>query len=244
MGGVFGRVAAFTCSVVLLCVGGCGGAACTGAASDETEDESFVLAEKFIAEERYDDAIKCLHIVQKSREAAPESSFLLGSLYLEKKNDSIGAMYFLRQCIAELGGRDPARAKFIEQLIDTAKKKFLKSFPAYNGVSQTESELIEIARALQVQNTALRSQISTYRQKLSEYEGKVDVLSNCSQNGRFRQKVGANKTMHTVKEGETLSSISTKYYGNPNLWQKILEANDQILKDPADLRPGQNLMVP
>ncbi len=49
---------------------------------------------------------------------------------------------------------------------------------------------------------------------------------------------------HIVREGETLSEISRKYYDSANKWQKILEANRQIIKDVNKLRPGTKLIIP
>lgn len=34
---------------------------------------------------------------------------------------------------------------------------------------------------------------------------------------------------HTVQPGETLRSISSKYYGNPNLWERIYQSNEKLI---------------
>jgi nucleoid-associated protein YgaU len=49
---------------------------------------------------------------------------------------------------------------------------------------------------------------------------------------------------HTVSKGETLSGISQKYYGTSSKWQKILEANRNVIKNPANLIPGTKLIIP
>lgn len=49
---------------------------------------------------------------------------------------------------------------------------------------------------------------------------------------------------HIVRKGQTLSEISYKYYGSANKWQKILDANRNILKDPNKLQPGIKLIIP
>ncbi len=49
---------------------------------------------------------------------------------------------------------------------------------------------------------------------------------------------------HIVRKGETLSEISRKYYDSANKWQKILDANRQIIKDVNKLRPGTKLIIP
>ena len=49
---------------------------------------------------------------------------------------------------------------------------------------------------------------------------------------------------HIVAKGETLSSISSKYYGSADKWKKIYDNNRDIIKDPNSLRPGTKLMLP
>ncbi|MDZ4744270.1 MAG: LysM peptidoglycan-binding domain-containing protein [Verrucomicrobiota bacterium] len=54
--------------------------------------------------------------------------------------------------------------------------------------------------------------------------------------------LGSNTT-YTVKSGDTLASISRKFYHSSNKWQKILDANPS-LGEPKNLKPGQNLVIP
>jgi len=49
---------------------------------------------------------------------------------------------------------------------------------------------------------------------------------------------------HIVAKGETLGSISSKYYGSAGKWRKIYDNNRDIIKDPNSLRPGTKLMLP
>jgi nucleoid-associated protein YgaU len=49
---------------------------------------------------------------------------------------------------------------------------------------------------------------------------------------------------HVVEKGETLSKISKKYYGDPNLYMKIFEANKDVLKNPDLIKIGQKLRIP
>lgn len=52
------------------------------------------------------------------------------------------------------------------------------------------------------------------------------------------------KTMYTVVSGDTLSKISKEVYGDPNLYNKIFEANKPMLTDPNKIYPGQVLYIP
>ncbi|MCD6424975.1 MAG: LysM peptidoglycan-binding domain-containing protein [Anaerolineales bacterium] len=50
---------------------------------------------------------------------------------------------------------------------------------------------------------------------------------------------------HTVVSGETLSSISKKYYDDIGKYMKIYEANKDLIGDNPDLiKPGQELVIP
>ena len=53
----------------------------------------------------------------------------------------------------------------------------------------------------------------------------------------------ATKT-YTVKAGDTLSKIAKQHYGNANLYMKIFEANQGLLKDPDKIQVGQVLNIP
>ena len=48
--------------------------------------------------------------------------------------------------------------------------------------------------------------------------------------------------VHTVRRGETLSSIAQAEYNNPQLWRPIAQANG--LTNPRTLTPGQVLVIP
>lgn len=56
-----------------------------------------------------------------------------------------------------------------------------------------------------------------------------------------RQSADVAKT-HTVKRGDTLSSIASQHYSDPALWRPIAETNH--IDDPRALRPGVILAIP
>lgn len=49
---------------------------------------------------------------------------------------------------------------------------------------------------------------------------------------------------HTVKSGDTLSKISSEYYGSPAEYMRIFYANRDKLKDPDKIQVGQQLTIP
>lgn len=57
-----------------------------------------------------------------------------------------------------------------------------------------------------------------------------------------RKSSSATKTTYTVKKGDTLSGIASKFYGDASQWQKIATANG--IKNPNALQIGQVLVIP
>jgi nucleoid-associated protein YgaU len=55
---------------------------------------------------------------------------------------------------------------------------------------------------------------------------------------------GQGERRYTVQSGDTLSKISRQFYGDPNQYTKIFDANRNILRDPNTIRPGQELVIP
>jgi nucleoid-associated protein YgaU len=49
---------------------------------------------------------------------------------------------------------------------------------------------------------------------------------------------------YTVVKGDTLSKIAKQFYGNPNEYPRIFEANRPMLSHPDKIYPGQNLRIP
>ena len=49
---------------------------------------------------------------------------------------------------------------------------------------------------------------------------------------------------HTVVSGDNLSKISKHFYGTPNKYPQIFEANKPMLTHPDKIYPGQDLRIP
>ena len=50
--------------------------------------------------------------------------------------------------------------------------------------------------------------------------------------------------MYVVASGDNLSKISKQFYGTPNKYTRIFEANKPMLSDPDKIYPGQMLRIP
>ena len=49
---------------------------------------------------------------------------------------------------------------------------------------------------------------------------------------------------YVVQEGDSLSKIAKRVYGNANSWRKIFEANRDSIENPDLIYPGQTLKIP
>jgi nucleoid-associated protein YgaU len=49
---------------------------------------------------------------------------------------------------------------------------------------------------------------------------------------------------YTVQPGDNLSKISKHFYGDPNQYMKIVNANKDTLPDPDKIKPGMQLNIP
>jgi nucleoid-associated protein YgaU len=49
---------------------------------------------------------------------------------------------------------------------------------------------------------------------------------------------------YVVVEGDSLSKIARREYGDANKWRAIYEANKDLINDPDLIYPGQELKVP
>jgi nucleoid-associated protein YgaU len=49
---------------------------------------------------------------------------------------------------------------------------------------------------------------------------------------------------YVVQAGDSLSKIAKKFYGKPNDWKRIHEANKALIKNPDLIQPGWTLTIP
>lgn len=68
-----------------------------------------------------------------------------------------------------------------------------------------------------------------------------DVEGGASSTAPLAQPAGQT---YTVASGDSLSKIAKHFYGDANKWRRIFEANQDVLKDPDLIYPGQTLKIP
>ncbi|MEM1055519.1 MAG: peptidoglycan-binding protein LysM [Bacteroidota bacterium] len=49
---------------------------------------------------------------------------------------------------------------------------------------------------------------------------------------------------YTIQSGDSLSKIAKEHYGDANAYNKIFEANREVIEDPDKIYPGQQIRIP
>jgi nucleoid-associated protein YgaU len=74
--------------------------------------------------------------------------------------------------------------------------------------------------------------------------GNVQGVSEVKVEGLHAPPVEAKVEYYIIKKGDTLSAIAKQFYGKPNDYPRIFEANREVIKDPNKIFPGQKIRIP
>jgi nucleoid-associated protein YgaU len=87
----------------------------------------------------------------------------------------------------------------------------------------------------------------TLRKDLDEARGGAHPAGITSQRATESAKAKTNETgkhTYTVQRGDTLASISRKFFKTSAHWKQILDANPDVIDNPKKLTAGQTLVIP
>ena len=156
-----------------------------------------------------------------------EIHYKLALIYDDKLNDPVSALHHFKRYLA-LSPNGP-HAKDVKNSI---KRDEVGALTALSGDSV-------ITRA---EATRLRNENLTLHKQQEEGAVSRTALEKSERNDARKSK----KAGHTyvVQSGDTLVSISRKFYKSPKRWKAILEANKKDIHDPKDLTVGQTLIIP
>ena len=57
-------------------------------------------------------------------------------------------------------------------------------------------------------------------------------------------KITGTKTKYTIKEGETLTRVSLRFYGTKAMWPYIVKHNPKVIKNPNNVPYGTTIEIP
>src|SRR6266850_3503468 len=161
--------------------------------------------------------------------------YRLALLYDDKMHDPLHALHHFKRYLT-LAPTGPHA---------TEVKNFMKKDELELGTSLSGDSVVTRAEAarLKNENFALRKELEDQRARLPN----ATTEKASSGNGPGGKTEGAGKTpagksrTYVVRDGDTLASISRKFYKSSGHWKKIRDANRSIIVDPAKLNPGQTL---
>src|SRR5437016_11746009 len=161
-----------------------------------------------------------------------EIHYKLALLYDDKLNDPVSALHHFKRYIA-LSPNGP----HAKEVTNSIKHDEIAALTALSGDS-----VIPRSEAVQLRNENLN-----LRKELEARPGSLRSAPEKSQaSDASSKKTAAKKADRTYvdRSGDTLFSISRKFYKSPKRWQRILEANKTSIRDPQKLTVGQTLVIP
>ena len=155
-----------------------------------------------------------------------EIHYKLALIYDDKLNDPVSALHHFKRYLAL--SSNGSHAKDVKDSIKRDEIAALTALSGDSAITRTE------AARLRNENLTLHKQLeerAASRTTFEKPEGK---------------KPGSKKAGQTyvVQSGDTLFSISRKFYKSPKRWKAILEANKKTIRNAKDLTAGQTLVIP
>ncbi len=181
------------------------------------------------AEGSYANAINLYEAALDGSPGSADVHYKLALIYDDKMNDPLNALHhFKRFLTLEPSGK---RAREVKGFMKRDELNLLTNLTGDSMVPR--SELVRLNN----ENLSLRKQIGErWAEEKASARGKQKPGKKVTRTGKERS--------YAVQPGDTLASISRKFYKSSARWQRILDANSDILSKPSDLKPGQMLVIP
>ncbi len=216
----------------------------------ENKDHSRDQAEQKQASGDYLGAVSSYEKSLDGTSKTADAHFRMGLIYDEKLNDSLSAVYHFRRYLALQPSGSHARDA----------KNNLARLELTLATSLSGGTLISHAEALRLknENTDLRKQLALHNNGLvftpvvpaGRTPGPdASAAKTGGEPARANQKVIDKKLApgsrtYQVQPGDTLASISRKFYKSRERAKDIQDANLNAVPDAAKLKPGQTIIIP
>ncbi|MEO8044064.1 MAG: LysM peptidoglycan-binding domain-containing protein [Spartobacteria bacterium] len=187
------------------------------------------------AEGSYAEAINLYEAALDGTPGSADVHYKLALIYDDKMNDPLNALHHFKRFLA----LEPT-GKRAQEVKGFMKRDELTLQTNLTGDSMVPRE--ELVR--------LRNENLTLRKQISEGWAQQKVATAAEKEARAKRPAGAKikrtgkERSYIVQRGDTLASISRKFYKSSARWQRILDANSDLITKPSDLKPGQTLVIP
>jgi len=220
-------VAAFSIGLA-LCAGGCD-RMITPRSAQVIKD-----AESKTADGNYLRAITLYESALDGSEKSADIHYRLALLYDDKMHDPLHALHHFKRYLT-LAPSGPHANEV---------KNFMKKDELELGTSLSGDSVVSRAEAarLKNENLALRKEVEDQKSRLHASTEKTPPGKG--PDGKTETASTKKSRTYVVREGDTLASISRKFYKSSGRWKKIRDANRSVVDDPGKLKAGQTLTIP
>jgi LysM repeat protein len=181
----------------------------------------------------FERAINLYEAVLDDSPRCAEIHYKLALLYDDKINDPLSALHHFKRYLAL--SPNGSHANDVKNSIKRDELAVLTSLSGDSIVTRAE------AARLRNENLNLHRELEARAGTVRSGSDKLQARDPSST--KIVAKKAAERT-YVVKPGDTLASISRKFYKSPKRWQKILDANKKNIRDPKKLTVGQGLVIP
>lgn len=188
-------------------------------------------AESKTADGNYLRAITLYESALDDSPRAAEVHYRLALLYDDKMHEPLHALHHFKRYLT-LAPSGPHANEV---------KNFMKKSELELGTTLSGDSVVSRAEAarLKNENLALRKELEDQRARHASDKPQPETKTAGPD-----KKAGTTPRTYVVREGDTLASISRKFYKSSGRWKKIREANKNVIDDPAKLKPGLTLTIP
>lgn len=162
---------------------------------------------------------------------AADVHYRLALLYDDKMHDPLHALHHFKRYLT-LAPAGP-HANEVKSFMKKDELEVTTSFSGDSVVSRAE------AARLNKDNLALRKEVEDLRAHRSADKNQTEAKTAATD-----RKSGSTPHTYVVRDGDTLASISRKFYKSSGRWRKIRDANKNVIADPAKLKAGMTLTIP
>lgn len=186
-------------------------------------------AENKTADGNFPRAIALYESALEDSPRAADVHYRLALLYDDKMNEPLHALHHFKRYLA-LAPSGP-HANDVKNFMKKAELELGTTLSGDSVVSRSE------AARLKNENLALRKELEDLRAHRTPETARADAKT-------ADKKSGTTPHSYVVREGDTLASISRKFYRSSGRWKKIRDANKSLIDDPGKLKPGITLTIP
>ena len=203
--------------------------------------QELALAEKKLAEKDYAGAVLAYEASLDGTPKTAEIHYKLGLIFDDQWNRPIGAMHHFQRYL-DLAPAGP-HAKDAKSFLKGDQLKLSSAMG--NGATIPQEQAVRLKN----DNLALRKKVEELHGELVEASRSRAIAMKLAgkAGAKFEQiqkPLVPGARTYTVEPGDTLASISRKFYKGAGRWKDIQDANFNTLEGTARLKPGMVLMIP